>query len=207
MSNINTTIAYVNNQTLTDIADAVRYKTGTNTSMLLRDIPNKIRNINGIIPSGTMEITQNGTYDVANKESVNVAINPDLQPLSVSENGSYQPDGFDGYSDVTVDVPDQYLISEWTEESEKLAFCDYWTSKIPNIDITSYVYLMMFSNNTHTNGVQYLFYGVREDTKAIAVRANAFRVIDNIGVDDKSIFDLFASAGTVVKLYRIPKAT
>lgn len=39
------TIAYVNNQTLTNIADAVRYKTGTNEKMLLSDIPDTIRNL------------------------------------------------------------------------------------------------------------------------------------------------------------------
>ena len=98
------TIAYVDNQTLTNIADAVRYKTGTNGKMLLSDIPDKIRNIEGIVPTGTQTITENGEYDVLSDKSVTVDVNPDLRPLSVSENGTYQPDGFDGYSDVTVDV-------------------------------------------------------------------------------------------------------
>lgn len=64
------TIAYVDNQTLTNIADAVRYKTGTNGKMLLNEIPDKIRNIEGIIPSGSIEVTENGTYDVTTKASV-----------------------------------------------------------------------------------------------------------------------------------------
>lgn len=98
------TIAYVDNQTLTNIADAVRYKTGTNGKMLLSDIPDKIRNIDGIIPSGSIKIDTNGVYDVTEKVEVDVNVNPDLRPLSVSENGQYSPDGFDGYSDVTVDV-------------------------------------------------------------------------------------------------------
>lgn len=64
------TIAYVDNQTLTNIADAVRYKTGTNGKMLLSDIPDKIRNIEGIIPSGSIEVTENGTYDITDKAEV-----------------------------------------------------------------------------------------------------------------------------------------
>ena len=35
---------------------------------------------------------------------VDVDVNPDLRPLSVSENGQYSPDGFDGYSSVTADI-------------------------------------------------------------------------------------------------------
>lgn len=98
------TIAYVDNQTLTNIADAVRYKTGTNGKMLLSDIPDKIRNIEGIVPTGTQTITENGEYDVLSDKSVTVDVQPDLRPLSVSENGQYSPDGFDGYSSVTADI-------------------------------------------------------------------------------------------------------
>lgn len=98
------TIAYVDNQTLTNIANAVRYKTGTNEKMLLSDIPDKIRNIEGIVPTGTQVITENGEYDVVGDRSVTVDVNPDLRPLSVSENGTYQPDGFDGFSQVSVDT-------------------------------------------------------------------------------------------------------
>ena len=35
---------------------------------------------------------------------INPAPEPDLRPLAVSENGTYQPDDFDGYSSVTADI-------------------------------------------------------------------------------------------------------
>ena len=106
------TIAYVDNQTLTNIADAVRYKTGTNGKMLLSDIPDKIRNIEGIVPTGTQTITENGEYDVLSDKSVTVDVNPDLRPLSVSENGTYEPDGFDGFRQVSVDVSQKITYDE-----------------------------------------------------------------------------------------------
>ena len=126
------TIAYVDNQTLTNIADAVRYKTGTNGKMLLSDIPDKIRNIEGIVPTGTQTITENGVYDVTEKAEVDVDVNPDLRPLSVSENGQYSPDEFDGFSQVDVDVTgilDSLLeiVSSVTPEQNAYSFefpCD-----------------------------------------------------------------------------------
>ena len=68
------TIAYVDNQTLTNIADAVRYKIGTNGKMLLSDIPDKIENFEGIVPSGSIEITENGTYNISEYASTVVDI-------------------------------------------------------------------------------------------------------------------------------------
>jgi len=60
-------------------------------------------------PTEVLSTDHNGTFTPSDGKvgfyQVDVDVNPDLRPLSVSENGSYQPDGFDGYSEVTVDVP------------------------------------------------------------------------------------------------------
>ena len=61
-------------------------------------------------PTETLSATSNGTFTPSDghvgfsQVDVNVNVVPDLRPLSVSENGTYEPDDFDGYSDVTVDV-------------------------------------------------------------------------------------------------------
>ena len=59
-------------------------------------------------PTEALLTTENGQFTPSDGKvgfyQVDVDVNPDLRPLSVSENGTYQPDGFDGYSDVTVDV-------------------------------------------------------------------------------------------------------
>ena len=63
-------------------------------------------------PTETLSTTENGQFTPSSGKvgfsQVTVDVNPNLRPLSVSENGTYQPDGFDGYSQVSVDVPAQY---------------------------------------------------------------------------------------------------
>ncbi len=64
-------------------------------------------------PTEYLSTDHNGTFTPSDGKvgfyQVDVDVNPDLRPLSVSENGSYQPDGFDGYSRVDVDVEGQWI--------------------------------------------------------------------------------------------------
>ena len=59
-------------------------------------------------PTEILSTDHNGTFTPSSGKvgfsAVTVDVNPDLRPLSVSENGEYQPDGFDGYSQVNVGV-------------------------------------------------------------------------------------------------------
>lgn len=72
-----------------------------------------------IKPSGTRLIVENGSYDVAEKASVNVNVLPSLQHKEITENGWYQADpGYDGLAEVRVDVPipDGYIKPSGTLE-------------------------------------------------------------------------------------------
>ena len=104
-----------NKSDLVNAADAIRSKLNVTDTYYVSELSSAIQSIEtgGIVPSGTISITENGTVDViqyANAE-VNVSSSPSLQSKSVTytANGTatITPDaGYDGLSsvDVTVDV-------------------------------------------------------------------------------------------------------
>lgn len=103
---------YVNETSLQDIANSIRAKNGTQNTYKPRQMAAAIDAIpsGGVTPTGTINITANGTHDVTNYASAEVAVptgsTPVIDPLSVTANGTYTaPTGVDGYSPVTVNVP------------------------------------------------------------------------------------------------------
>lgn len=74
------------NNFLTDVADAIREKKGTADKIKASDFDNEIASIEagGVTPSGEINITENGTYDVTNYASAVVDV-------ASSGGGKYAP--------------------------------------------------------------------------------------------------------------------
>lgn len=110
MGVINNVKALISTSKLTNLANAIRNKTGEVKSYTIDEMIEKINGMGSSVLT-SLNVTTNGTYTpesgVDGFNQVNVDVNPDLRPLSVSENGTYQPDGFDGYESVVVDVPNR----------------------------------------------------------------------------------------------------
>ena len=130
---------------LNAIGEAIRAKTGKTTKLTLDQMPIEIANIETggtipegyIKPSGTLNITQNGTYDVTEKASAVVFVSQEgitLQDKTIEVNGTYSADaGYDGLGQVIVNVSG----STNTESEEVAALLGNTMTVLDNSIVTS----------------------------------------------------------------------
>lgn len=103
----------INEDTMTDIADAIRSKKGVSITYKPNEMPSAIESISGggVTPTGTINITTNGTHDVTNYASASVAVPQGTTPtgtkeISIISNGTTTEDVTNYASArITVNVP------------------------------------------------------------------------------------------------------
>lgn len=110
----------INEDTMTDIADAIRAKKGVNTTYKPSEMPSAISSITGSA-SGTINITQNGVSNVAGYAYANV---------QVSEGGADNPDHLELGKELVLENGNHNLLPAGTAGSANAVPCYQLTGSV-----------------------------------------------------------------------------
>ena len=104
----------------------------------------------GVEPTGTLEITENGTYDVKQKAYAKVAVpEKTLTTKIITANGTYNAthDNADGYSQVTVETSGVDINDYYDLTKKSSGGIHTYMKQIPLIDTSEYTHMgYMFAN-------------------------------------------------------------
>lgn len=105
-----------------------------------------------LVPSGSLEITENSTVDVTDKNEVVVNVpskEPTIDPIVIAENGVVTlPEGVDGFAPITVNVP-QSIPTDVATASEM-------TALLTEANVGKVYRFTGTTDDTYTNGDLYL---------------------------------------------------
>ena len=174
---------------LTAIGNAIRNKTGGSSQLSLTEMATAISNIQtGITPSGSINISQNGTYDVTNKANAVVAVpfNSKCFSVNISETQtgeiSLNPNGD---SDIAAHYTDNSFcvaLFRLGEANELSALCIVEGNVNLRTGATAYGVLLRASSD-----------GTAMATLTKAVSAASTRTGGTLTVDSSGVVSVYAS--------------
>lgn len=187
-------------------------------TQLINDISSsyqKIQSKGGTIPSSK---NTNNLPDAI--DSIPIGSDPVITPIEITENGTYTaPDGVDGYSPITVNVPvganwieQDYLITEDLATSElhnfKWFFDNYIVPLAEANGFTRYAGMIVAENNQTSIAKAFIWLKVFYGNDLIAYNTNTYNYVDRYkrvsvegGGTSWSAYDSFVYAGTTLKVY------
>ena len=159
---------------LTDVASAIRTKKDSEATIAAEDFDTEILNLpsQGEYQDKSLEITTNGNYrvdpdtgyDAMTSVDISVAISPNLQDVTLTQNGTYTAgQGYDGIGQVVVDVPEAgglelNIYCQETEPSKKDGIWLETDKESDNIVIDESVISGLHWNNSGLPPIPYAYF-------------------------------------------------
>lgn len=134
MGVINNVKALISTSKLTNLANAIRNKTGEVKSYTIDEMIEKINGMDSSVLT-SLDVTANGIYTPENGvdgfSQVDVDVNPDLRPLTIdtlTQHGTFLPTS-DGFSQVTAEEDWDEILYPVTDETDQFYDLKVFNSK------------------------------------------------------------------------------